>query len=84
MGNAGVKERKRIARRVKTPNWRHFELAVIHLHSRDWLHDRLRRASLGDVVGVYSDWTPLANRGWLFAEDVDRDDPWQFGNFRVT
>jgi len=45
---------------------------------------RLCRPYLGDVVGVYSDWTPLANRGWLFAEDVDRDDPWQFGNFRVT
>ena len=45
---------------------------------------RLCRPYLGDVVGVYSDWTPLADRGWLFAEDVDRDDPWQFGNFRVT
>lgn len=45
---------------------------------------RLCRPYLGDVVGVYSDWTPLADRGWLFAEDVDRDDPWQFRNFRVT
>ena len=39
---------------------------------------------LGPMVGVYSDWTPLADRGWLFGEDVDRDDPWQFKNFRVT
>ena len=39
---------------------------------------------LGPMVGVYSDWTPLADRGWLFGEDVDRDDPWQFGNFRVA
>jgi homospermidine synthase len=45
---------------------------------------RVCRPYLGDVVGVYSDWTPLTDRGWLFAEDVDRDDLWQFGNFRVT
>jgi homospermidine synthase len=45
---------------------------------------RLCRPYLGEVVGVYSDWTPLSDRGWLFSEDVDRDDPWQFTNFRVT
>ncbi|MCC7485133.1 MAG: homospermidine synthase [Burkholderiales bacterium] len=39
---------------------------------------------LGDVVGKYSDWTPIKDRGWLFAEDVDPSDPWQFKNFRVT
>jgi homospermidine synthase len=39
---------------------------------------------LGPVVGVYSDWTPLADRAKLFAEDIDADDPWQFRNFRVT
>jgi len=39
---------------------------------------------LGPVVGVYSGWTPLDERTPLFAEDVDRDDPWQFKNFRVT
>jgi homospermidine synthase len=38
---------------------------------------------LGDIVGAYSDWTPLHERGWLFEEDVDREDPWQFKNFRV-
>jgi homospermidine synthase len=45
---------------------------------------RLCRPYLGAVTGVYSDWTPLADRGWLFAEDVDRADPWQFENFRVS
>jgi len=45
---------------------------------------RLSRPYLGEVVGVYSDWTPLVDRGWLFAEALDRDDPWQFPNFRVT
>ena len=38
---------------------------------------------LGDMVGEYSDWTPLADRGLLFPEDTDAD-PWQFGNFRVA
>jgi homospermidine synthase len=41
------------------------------------------RPYLGEVGGVYTDWTPLRGRGLLFAEDVDRDDPWQFKNFRV-
>jgi homospermidine synthase len=45
---------------------------------------RLCRPYLGDVVGVYTDWTPLAGREWLYPEDVDRDDPWQFTNFRVS
>ena len=38
---------------------------------------------LGEMVGVYSDWTPLTDRERLFAEDLDREDPWQFKNFRV-
>jgi len=39
---------------------------------------------LGDVVGSYTDWTPLKDRGWLFAEEIDESDPWQFKNFRVV
>ena len=39
---------------------------------------------LGELVGVYGDWSPLQERGWLFSEELDRDDPWQFVNFRVT
>jgi homospermidine synthase len=39
---------------------------------------------LGDVVGVWGDWTPLQERGRLFEENLDRTDPWQFKNFRVT
>lgn len=38
---------------------------------------------LGEIVGAYSDWTPLKDRQKLFAEEIDRDDPWQFINFRV-
>ena len=39
---------------------------------------------LGDIVGVWGDWTPLADRGQLFPEDLDHDDPWQFKNIRVV
>ncbi|BDG71364.1 homospermidine synthase [Roseomonas fluvialis] len=38
---------------------------------------------LGEMAGVYSDWTPLLDRGVLFPEATDQD-PWQFANFRVT
>jgi homospermidine synthase len=38
---------------------------------------------LGDMVGEYSDWTPLQGRGVLFPENVDPACPWQFKNFRV-
>jgi homospermidine synthase len=44
----------------------------------------LCRPYLGNLVGVYTDWTPLAGRESLFAEDMDRHEPWQFKNFRVT
>src|SRR5262249_43546306 len=39
---------------------------------------------LGEIVGVRGDWTPLDGREHLFAEDLDRDDPWQFKNIRVV
>jgi len=39
---------------------------------------------LGEVVGAYSNWTPLVDRGLLFPEKLDVDDPWQFKNFRVV
>jgi homospermidine synthase len=44
----------------------------------------IARPYLGEVVGIHGDWTPLAGRGGLFAEDLDHDDPWQFKNIRVT
>ena len=57
------------------------------LEPDDLPHEELMpmiRPYLGPVVGVYTDWTPLAGRGYPFDEDLDRDDPWQFKNFRVT
>jgi homospermidine synthase len=38
---------------------------------------------LGPVVGRYTEWHPLAERGVLFEEDLDLADPWQFRNIRV-
>jgi len=45
---------------------------------------RICRPYLGNIVGEYSEWTPLQDRGWLFPEEIDATDPWQFKNFRVT
>ena len=44
----------------------------------------IARPYLGEVVGIRGDWTPLDGREALFAEDLDRDDPWQFKNVRVV
>jgi homospermidine synthase len=44
----------------------------------------IQRPYLGPVAGVYTDWTPLQGRGELFAENLDRRDPWQFQNFLVS
>ena len=43
----------------------------------------IARPYLGEVVGVYSDWTPIKGRSELFSTDM-ASDPWQFKNFRVT
>lgn len=50
-------------------------------------HERIleiTRPYLGEVVGVYSDWTPLQDRARLFPEVLNQDEPWAFGNFRVV
>jgi homospermidine synthase len=38
---------------------------------------------LGEVAGVWGDWTPLQGRSPLYTEEADDEDPWQFVNFRV-
>jgi homospermidine synthase len=38
---------------------------------------------LGEVTGVWGDWTPLQGRSPLYTEEADAEDPWQFLNFRV-
>ncbi len=42
------------------------------------------RPYLGPVVGEYTDWHPLVDRGRMFPEDLDETDPWQFKNIRVV
>ncbi|MCC6778128.1 MAG: homospermidine synthase [Hyphomicrobiales bacterium] len=44
----------------------------------------VQRPYLGPVVGRYTDWTPLVDRGGLFPEELDSSDPWQFTNVLVT
>ncbi|HEX5685043.1 MAG TPA: saccharopine dehydrogenase NADP-binding domain-containing protein [Ideonella sp.] len=64
---------------------RHPQLGIVE--PDDLPHDEmldLARPYLGDMLGVYTDWTPIVDRPWLFDEDIDREDPWQFKNFRVT
>jgi homospermidine synthase len=49
-------------------------------------HDRILaicKPYLGQVVGEYTDWSPLSDRERLFPEDLDLSDPWQFKNVRV-
>jgi len=56
------------------------------IEAEDLDHDYVLKISkpyLGKMVGKYSDWTPLQERGKLFPEDIDTSDPWQFKNFRV-
>ncbi|ESR27063.1 homospermidine synthase [Lutibaculum baratangense] len=43
----------------------------------------IQRRYLGPVTGTYTDWTPLKDRGQLFPEDIDEEDPWQFKNVVV-
>lgn len=43
----------------------------------------IARPYLGEVVGAYTDWTPLFDRGALFPERIEPGCPWQFQNFRV-
>ncbi|HEV8313792.1 MAG TPA: saccharopine dehydrogenase C-terminal domain-containing protein [Burkholderiaceae bacterium] len=45
---------------------------------------QIMRPYLGQLVGHYTDWTPLTGRSGLFPEDLDTEDPWQFKNIRVT
>ena len=43
----------------------------------------IQRPYLGPLTGVYTEWTPLRHRNVLFAEEVDKRDPWQFENILV-
>jgi homospermidine synthase len=44
---------------------------------------RIASPYLGELIGVYGDWTPLSDPQRLFRDTLDHDDPWQFKNIRV-
>jgi homospermidine synthase len=57
---------------------------IVETDEMDYRHClEIQMPYLGPVVGVYSDWTPLKDRGKLFPETLDRRDPWQFSNIIV-
>lgn len=63
---------------------RHPQAGIVNPEDMDWREVLdIALPYLGEMAGVFSDWTPLAGRGELFPEDVDPDDPWQFKNVRV-
>lgn len=64
---------------------RHPEAGVVEPEQIDHrtVLDRAR-PYLGEVVGAWSDWTPLKDRSRLFPQAMDASDPWQFINFRVS
>jgi homospermidine synthase len=38
---------------------------------------------LGNVFGIYTEWTPIVGRPGLFPDEIDQSDPWQFSNVLV-
>jgi len=61
------------------------ERGIVEPDEIDWERPlAICRPYLGTVVGEYTDWTPLYQRGELFAEVLDHADPWQFQNVRVV
>jgi homospermidine synthase len=44
---------------------------------------QVQRPYLGPVIGIYTDWTPLSERGQLFPEDINTAEPWAFTNVIV-
>lgn len=58
--------------------------SIVEPDEMDWRRNlQICLPYLGTVTGAYTQWTPLTDRERLFAEDVDRSDPWQFRNVRV-
>jgi homospermidine synthase len=56
------------------------------VEAEDMDHDEVIAVAqpyLGEVVGVYGDFSPVNDRGQLFPEAIDEECPWQFNNFRV-
>jgi homospermidine synthase len=64
---------------------RHPRCGVVDPDEMDFLEVlEVARPYLGEMAGVFTDWTPLQGRSALFAEAIDATDPWQFLNVRAT
>lgn len=44
---------------------------------------QIQKPYLGPVEGHYTGWHPLRDRSQLYADDIDKSDPWQFKNVLV-
>lgn len=63
----------------------HPQQSIVEADDMDFEYQiNIARPYLGELVGQYTDWTPLKNRNLLFPEKTELSDPWQFDNFRVT
>lgn len=45
---------------------------------------KVMKPYLSPVKGYYTDWTPLADRDWIFPDTLNKSDPWLFSNVRVS
>jgi homospermidine synthase len=45
---------------------------------------KMMKPYLSPVKGYYTDWTPLADREWIFPDPLNQSDPWLFSNIRVS
>lgn len=60
------------------------EAGIVEADEMDFQHClEMQMPYLGNVVGVYTKWTPLDNRPGFFPENLDKSDPWQFKNILV-
>lgn len=56
------------------------------IEPEDLPHEEIMNFSkpyLGEMVGEYSNWTPLASQGDVVENNIDHTDPWQFKNFLI-
>lgn len=61
---------------IENPN-----AGVVETDEMDYARcNELQRPYLGMVEGIYTDWNPLKSRVDMFAETLDKKDPWQFSN----
>ena len=62
----------------------HPQLGIVEADEMDFRRClEVQTPYLGPVIGQYTGWTPLQDRGVLFPEELDLEDAWQFANVIV-